>query len=156
LKVEFSLGLVIEGAVALLLALTIGYCVILNRRLVQLHADRDALRLMVGDLVTATGLANQAIKELKTTATEADLALSARLEEAERFGVELANHVNAGNALMQRIAKITAAARRTPTPVSAVDTLADNSDDAPLTPTNKVRSALEQLTTRVQNRGVAA
>lgn len=153
---EFSLGLVIEGAVALLLALTIGYCVILNRRLVQLHADRDALRLMVGDLVTATGLANQAIKELKTTATEADLALSARLEEAERFGVELANHVNAGNALMQRIAKITAAARRTPTPVSAVDTLADNSDDAPLTPTNKVRAALEQLTTRVQNRGVAA
>jgi len=154
--VEFSLGLVIEGAVALLLALTIGYCVILNRRLVQLHADRDALRLMVGDLVTATGLANQAIKELKTTATEADLALSARLEEAERFGVELANHVNAGNALMQRIAKITAAARRTPAPVSAVDTLADNSDDAPLTPTNKVRAALEQLTTRVQNRGVAA
>jgi len=154
--VEFSLGLIIEGAVALLLALTIGYCVILNRRLVQLHADRDALRLMVCDLVTATGLANQAIKELKTTATEADLALSARLEEAERFGVELANHVNAGNALMQRIAKITAAARRTPTPVSAVDTLADNSDDAPLTPTNKVRAALEQLTTRVQNRGVAA
>ena len=68
---EFSLGLIIEGAVALLLALTIGYCVILNRRLVQLHADRDALRLMVGDLVTATGLANQAIKELKIDGTVA-------------------------------------------------------------------------------------
>lgn len=156
MMLDLSLGLIIEGAVALLLALTIGYCVILNRRLVQLHADRDALRLMVGDLITATGLANQAIKELKATAVEADLSLSSRLEEAERFGIELANHVNAGNALMQRISKITAAARRAPTPVAPLDFVPDADDRQPVSPTNKVRAALEQLTTRVHNRGVAA
>ena len=34
-----SMGLFIEGAVAVLMALTLGYCVILNRRLAALHAD---------------------------------------------------------------------------------------------------------------------
>lgn len=150
------LGLFIESAVAVLLALTIGYCVILNRRLVQLHADRDALRLMVGDLVTATGLANQAIKELKSTAVEADLALSARLEEAERFGIELANHINSGNALMQRIAKITAAGRRSQAhTLDVLPSVAAVPVEQGREP-NKVRAALEQLSTRVRNRGVAA
>ena len=82
------LGLLVEGAVAVLLALTIGYCIVLNQRLKRLHADKDVMRQMVADLVGATNLANQAIKELKQTAVEADLSLNARLEEAERFGIE--------------------------------------------------------------------
>lgn len=137
-------GIVVEAAVAVLLALTIGYCVILNARLKRLHADKDVLRQMVADLVGATNLANQAIKELKQTAVEADLALSTRLEEAERFGIELANHVNAGTVLMDRIVKITSAARQSP----AIEPVAE-------TP-NKVQSALEQLSTRVRTRGAAA
>ncbi len=103
--------LLVELAVAVLLALTIGYCVVLNQRLQRLHADKDVMRQMIADLVGATNLANQAIKELKQTAIEADGQLNARLEEASRFGVELANHVNAGSVLMDRIAKITSVAR---------------------------------------------
>jgi hypothetical protein len=150
-----SMGLFIEAAVAVLMALTLGYCVILNRRLARLHADREALRLMVGDLVTATNLANQAIKELKSTAVEADAVLSSRLEEAERFGIELANHINSGAAMMQRIVRLTNVARQHPVlaPVPAADPA-----DALSAPkqNNKVRAALEQLSTRVSNRGVAA
>ena len=137
------LGVVVEGAVAILLALTIGYCVVLNGRLKRLHADKDVLRQMVADLVGATNLANQAIKELKQTAVEADLALNARLEEAERFGIELANHVNAGTVLMDRIVKITSAARQSQV-IEPVET------------PNKVQSALEQLSARVRTRGAAA
>ncbi|MBN9333791.1 DUF6468 domain-containing protein [Devosia sp.] len=140
---------------AVLMALTLGYCVILNRRLARLHADREALKLMVGDLIAATTLANQAIKELKSTAVEADITLSSRLEEAERFGIELANHVNAGAAMMQRIVRLTNVARQHPVlaPVPAAD-----QEDALNAPkqNNKVRAALEQLSTRVSNRGVAA
>lgn len=150
-----SMGLVIEAAVAVLMALTLGYCVVLNRRLAHLHADREALKLMVGDLVTATNLANQAIKELKFTAVEADMTLSSRLEEAERFGIELANHVNAGAAMMQRIVRLTNVARQHPvlaTPTQAAEQ-ADRMDGKQ---PNKVRAALEQLSTRVSNRGVAA
>ncbi|UYO00668.1 MAG: chemotaxis protein [Devosia sp.] len=137
------LGLLVEGAVAVLLALTIGYCVLLNHRLKRLHQDKDAMRKMVADLVSATNLANQAIKELKSTAVEADLALNSRLEEAERFGIELANHVNAGTVLMERIARITSAARHSQT-------------IQPVEETTKVQSALQQLTDRVRNRGAAA
>ena len=137
------LGVVVEGAVAILLALTIGYCVVLNGRLKRLHADKDVMRQMVADLVGATNLANQAIKELKQTAVEADLSLNARLEEAERFGIELANHVTAGTVLMERIAKITSVARHS----QAIE---------PVEQPNKVQSALEQLSSRVRTRGVAA
>jgi hypothetical protein len=137
------LGLLVEGAVAVLLALTIGYCVVLNQRLKRLHQDKDVLRQMVADLVGATNLANQAIKELKQTAVEADLALNSRLEEAERFGVELANHVTAGTVLMERIAKITSVARNS----QAIE---------PVEQPNKVASALEQLSARVRARGAAA
>lgn len=143
------LGIIVEGSVAVLLALTIGYCVVLNQRLKRLHQDRDALRQMVADLVAATNLANQAIKELKATAVDADNQLSSRLEEAERFGIELANHVNAGNVLMERIARITSVARNAQ-PEAAV------AEEASQPTVTKVQSALEQLQTRVRNRGVAA
>ena len=137
------LGIFVEGAVAVLLALTIGYCMVLNQRLKRLHADKDVMRQMVADLVGATNLANQAIKELKQTAVEADLALNSRLEEAERFGIELANHVTSGTAVLERIAKITSVARQSQVPEQV---------EQP----NKVQSALEQLSSRVRNRGVAA
>ena len=137
------LGLFVETAVAILLALTIGYCVVLNQRLKRLHADKDVLRQMVADLVGATNLANQAIKELKQTAVEADLSLNSRLEEAERFGIELANHVTAGTMLMERIAKITSVARHS----QAIE---------PVEQPNKVQSALDQLSARVRSRGAAA
>lgn len=107
----FSLGLIIEGAVAILLATTIGYCIVLNRRITNLQADREALQKMITDLVQATTMANSAIKGLRQTAVEADEMLNQRLNEAERFGIELANHVNSGQAVMDRISKITQAAR---------------------------------------------
>lgn len=139
-----TLGILVESAVAILLATTIGYCVILNQRLKRLHADRDALRKTIADLVQATGLANAAVQELKGTALEAETALTARLEEAEKFGLELANHVAAGQQLMDKIAKITSLAR------------SGQPIEERLAEPNKVQSALQQLSLRPRIRGNAA
>jgi len=139
-----SLGIIVEILVAILLATTIGYCVVLNQRLVKLHADRDTLRKMVADLVQATALANSAVHELKTAAYEADAVLNGRLEEAEKFGIELANHVTSGQQLMDKIAKITSLARN-----------GQPLDDRLAEP-NKVQSALSQLAMRPRIRGNAA
>lgn len=139
-----TLGIVVEASVAILLATTIGYCTILNHRLKKLHADRDTLRKMVADLVQATTLANAAVQELKTAAVEADTVLSGRLEEAERFGVELANHVTAGQHLIDKIVRITSLAQ------------ADTPMDDRLVAPNKMQSALQQLATRPRIRGNAA
>jgi len=138
------LGMVVETLVAILLATTIGYCVILNQRLKRLHSDRGELRQMVADLVQATGLANAAIQELKATAQDAETVLEARLGEAEEQRLELANHVSAGQQIMERLARITNAARAQPL-------------DGRLEPEpNKVQSALQQLSLRPRIRGNAA
>lgn len=144
-----SFGMIVEGSVSILLMVTIGYCVVLNSRLKRLHADRDTLRQMVTDLVQATDLANSAVKELKTTAVEADLVLNARLEEAERFGVQLANHVAAGQSLMERIAKITSVAQ-------AREPLMPTEQPLPTPAPSRLQSALQQLAARERIRGNAA
>ncbi|HEY8596376.1 MAG TPA: DUF6468 domain-containing protein [Devosiaceae bacterium] len=140
----FNFGWVVESSVSVLLAVTIGYCVILNQRLKRLHADRDMLRQMVSDLVGATDMANAAIAGLKQTASEADLVLSARLEEAEKFGMELANHVNSGQAVLERIARITAAAGHAPVPAVAASE------------PNRLQLALDELDRHQQSKGRAA
>jgi len=110
-----SFGLTIEIIVAILLALTIGYCYVLNKRLVGLHADKESMRHMISDLIEATNLANSAIGQLKDVAGEADAVLNSRLEEAERFGLELANHVVAGQTVVEKISQITSAAKQSQT-----------------------------------------
>ena len=139
-------GLLVESAVAVLLAVTIGYCVVLNARLKRLHGDREELRQMVGDLVGATNLANAAIKELKATALEADHTLGARLDEAERCGAQLANHINSGQALMERVAKFTSVARHS----KSLDP--EPRADEP----SRVQAALAALAARERMRGNAA
>jgi hypothetical protein len=138
-------GVVVETLVAILLATTIGYCIILNQRLKRLHADRDQLRKMVTDLVSATTLANAAIQELKATAQDAETVLEMRLGAAEKFGIELANHVNAGQQILDKISRITTAARNG-VPVT---------DDRMPEPT-RLQSALAQLAQRQRIRGDAA
>ncbi len=139
-----TLAIVVEGLVAILLAATIGYCIILNQKLKRLHADRDMLRKMIADLVQATALANAAVSELKTAALEADTQLNERLVEAEKFGLELANHVAAGQGVMDKIARITSLARN------------GQPLEEKLAEPNKVQSALSQLSMRPRIRGNAA
>lgn len=151
-----GLGVVVEASVAVLLAVTIGYCVILNTRLKRLHADRDTLQRMVGDLVQATALANAAVGELKTTALDADTRLSQRLEEAAAFEQRLGEGVATGTQLIEKIARITAAARSQPLPepVRSVPTAAPAPE--PVEPQGRLASALQQLAMRPGIGGKAA
>jgi len=143
-----AFGLIVESMVAILLATTIGYCIVLNQRLKRLHSDRDQLRKMVADLVQATSLANAAVTELKTAAVEADAVLQARLQEAEKFGIEIANHVNAGQQIMDKIAKITTMARSQP------GTMPEPRAVEPPRPVEgKLQSALQQLAMRPRING---
>lgn len=152
-----SLGMVVETSVAVLLAVTIGYCVILNARLKRLHADRDSLQKIVTDLVQATGLANHAVMELKTAALEADTKLSERLGQAALLEKSLVANVGTGSQLIERIARITAAAKTQPLPepqpaAEAVKQAAQQ----PVEPQSRLASALQQLAMRPGIGGKAA
>jgi hypothetical protein len=153
-----SLGLIVEGAVALLLAVTIGYCMILDRRLKRLHADRDAMQKMVTDLVQATALANAAVNELKTAALESDARLSERITEATALNTRLAGDVATGMQLIEKIARITAAAKSQPLPEVAVEA-SEPPRHAPaqqVEAQGKLASALQQLAMRPGIGGRAA
>jgi hypothetical protein len=154
--VGFNLGMLVEGSVAILLAVTIGYCAILNQRLKRLHSDRETLAKMVGDLVQATALAKSAITELKTAALEADAKLSDRLEQAEKFEGELSAQVNNGAQLIEKIARITAAARSQPLPDAPASKPEPAKPVVTLEPQSKLHSALQQLAMRPGIGGKAA
>ena len=105
------LGMIIEGLVAVLLLITIGYCWKLNKRLQRLRADEQVLRATISELMTATEIAERAILGLKTTAAEADKTLGSRLKQAETMSQTLAEQVGEGEKIFTRITQIAEAAR---------------------------------------------
>jgi hypothetical protein len=104
--------LVAEGLVAVLLVITIGYCMVLNSRLKRLRADEQGLRATISELVTATEIAERAIGGLKEAAVSCDRTLASRMREAEHFSVELAREIGEGQAVLSRIKQIATAARK--------------------------------------------
>lgn len=102
-------GLIIEILVAILLALTIGYCMMLNRRLKLLKSDEHSLRATISELVTATEIAERAIAGLKLTVEECELGLGARLRSADRFTADLDHSIAGGRDLLDRLSQIVAA-----------------------------------------------
>lgn len=107
-----ALGMIIETTVAILLALTICYCVMLNRRLKLLKADEQSLRATISELVTATEIAERAIGGLKLTVAECERGLGARLASAERYSADLDRGIVAGKDVLDRISQIAAAGGR--------------------------------------------
>jgi len=101
-----SFGIIIEIMVALLLMLTIGYCMLLNRKLRVLKADEHALRATISELVTATEIAERAIAGLKLTVEECEAGLGARLRSADRFTAELDRGIAAGKDVVDRLTQI--------------------------------------------------
>lgn len=84
-----GLGLIIELLVAVLLVTTIGYCMVLNSRLKALRADEHLLRATIGELLSATEVAERAIIGLKATTREAETALGQKLRDAQAARHEL-------------------------------------------------------------------
>lgn len=107
-----SVGLAIEGTVALLLVITIGYCILLNRKLGALRRDEGAMRALVRELTEATATAERAIQSLKTSAADWDRALGSRMRHAERINDQLGGHVDRAEPLAAELTDIVDAAKR--------------------------------------------
>lgn len=106
-----SFALVIESLVAVLLMLTIGYCMVLNKRLTRLKADEQSLKAVIGELITATEIAERAIAGLKLTVRDCNENLGSRLEAATDMSAELSKRLLAGDELLRRLSRIVAAGR---------------------------------------------
>ncbi len=108
---NLPLSVLIEGLVAILLVITIGYCVLLNARLKRLRADEEGLRATIAELLTATEIAERAIQGLRTTSAQCDQTLGQRLHEAKTVSDALATRLTAASAVVERLGKVTGAVR---------------------------------------------
>jgi len=106
-----AMGIAIEGLVAVLLLLTIGYCMLLNKRLQRLKADEHSLKATIGELITATEIAERAIGGLKHTVRDVNENLGSQLAAANQMTAQLKHHLAEGDAVVRRLSKIASAAR---------------------------------------------
>ena len=104
-------GIAIESLVAILLLLTIGYCILLNKRLQRLKADEHSLKATIGELITATEIAERAIGGLKHTVRDVNEHLGSQLTAATQMSAHLKHQLAEGDAVMRRLSKIAVAAR---------------------------------------------
>jgi hypothetical protein len=125
--VSHAFAVIIESLVAILLSITIAYCIVLNKRLMRLKADEHALKATISELITATEIAERAIAGLKLTVRECDDNLGERLRTAERFCADIERQVAAGDRVLDRLVRIVSATR----PETAVPTPAAPSVPAP-------------------------
>ena len=107
------LGVAIESLVAILLMLTIGYCMLLNKRLKRLKADEQTLKATIGELITATEIAERAIGGLKHTVRDVNENLGSQLASAAEMSELLKKQLGECDNVVRRLSKIAVAARPT-------------------------------------------
>jgi chromosome segregation ATPase len=142
-----SLGIAIESLVAVLLVLTIGYCMLLNARLKRLKADEHSLKATIAELITATEIAERAIGGLKHTVRDVNENLGNQLASAAQMSEHLKKQLAEGDNVVRRLSKIAIAARPAsePEPVTATVSAA-----------KAVAAAAQAFSERRRSNGLAA
>jgi hypothetical protein len=142
-----SFGIAIESLVAILLLLTIGYCMLLNTRLKRLKADEHSLKATIGELITATEIAERAIGGLKHTVRDVNVNLGNQLTSAAQMSQQLKNQLAEGDNVIRRLSRIAIAARPAPEPEPAAP---------PVSSAKATAAAAQAFSDRRRSDGLAA
>jgi hypothetical protein len=142
-----SFGIAIESLVAILLMLTIGYCMLLNSRLKRLKADEHSLKATIAELITATEIAERAIGGLKLTVRDVNENLGNQLTSAEQMSEQLKKQLVQGDDVLRRLSRIAIAAR----PATGAEPQAPKVSAA-----NAVAAAAQAFSDRRRSDGLAA
>jgi chromosome segregation ATPase len=147
-----SLGLAIESLVAVLLMLTIGYCMLLNARLKRLKADEHSLKAVIAELITATEIAERAIGGLKHTVRDVNENLGSQITSATQLSDQLRKQIAESDHVVRRLSKIAIAAR----PPSAAEPEAAKVPTASVSSAKAVAAAAQAFSDRRRSGGIAA
>ena len=142
-----SFGVAIESLVAILLLLTIGYCMLLNRRLKRLKADEHSLKATIAELITATEIAERAIGGLKHTVRDVNENLGNQLTSAAQLSQQLKKQLAEGDDVLRRLSRIVVAARPALEPEPAAPKVSA---------ANAVAAAAQAFSERRRSHGLAA
>ncbi|HZQ39176.1 MAG TPA: DUF6468 domain-containing protein [Rhizomicrobium sp.] len=101
----------LELALEVLLAFTLGYCVVLERRLAAVRKGQEGLKRHIGELNMAIAGAGASLRALKTAAGEAAHTLDERLKRARLHIDELSVLTASGERIAQRMESAAATPR---------------------------------------------
>jgi preprotein translocase subunit YajC len=138
---------VIESLVAILLLLTICYCMLLNSRLKRLKADEHSLKATIAELITATEIAERAIGGLKHTVRDVNEHLGDQLASAAQMSQHLKNQLAEGDNVIRRLSRIVIAARPAAEP---------EQPPPKVSAANAIAAAAEAFSDRRRSNGLAA
>ena len=144
-------GIVIESLVAVLLLVTIGYCMLLNKRLKRLKADEHSLKATIAELITATEIAERAIGGLKHTVRDVNENLGNQLTSAAQMSQQLKKQLAEGDNIFRRLSRIATAARPAAEPESESEPAAPKVSAA-----KAVAAAAQAFSDRRRSDGIAA
>ena len=114
-----SLGFVVELLVAMLLVVTIGYCLVVNRKLERLRSDQSELKKFIRELNAATMHAERAIAGLQKSAGNAEEMLGSHVENARELSSRLAEGIADGEEIYAKLELFNQMQRRGVTPKNA-------------------------------------
>jgi ABC-type transporter Mla subunit MlaD len=152
-------GVAIESLVAILLMVTIGYCMLLNTRLKRLKADEHSLKAVIAELITATEIAERAIGGLKHTVRDVNENLGNQLTSAAQMSQQLKKQLDEGDNVVRRLSRIALAARpmSEPEPESEPEPAVEPVRAAPRASAAKaVAAAAQAFSERRRSGGLAA
>ena len=148
-----SFGIAIESLVAVLLMLTIGYCMLLNTRLKRLKADEHSLKATIAELIMATEIAERAIGGLKHTVRDVNENLGNQLTSAAQMSQQLKKQLAEGEGIVRRLSRLAIAAR----PASEPDPQPEFEPAAPrVSGARAVAAAAQAFSARRRSDGLAA
>jgi preprotein translocase subunit YajC len=157
-----SLGMMIELLVTILLMVTIGYCMLLNKRLKRLKADEHSLKATIAELITATEIAERAIGGLKHTVRDVNENLSTQLNDATEMSTQLRKQLGECDQVVRRLSRITGAARPSspapaaPAVVEPEPVFVPAPPPAPISNAKAVAAAAQAFSERRRSNGLAA
>ena len=128
-----NLTFYLELSLEILLALTLFYCVILERRLAAVRKGQEGLKTTIGELNMAISGAGASLRALKSAAGEAAVTLDERLKRARLHIDELSVLTASGERIAQRMEGVASAPR-----------VAKEIPDMPL-PSTSILSRLERI-----------
>jgi hypothetical protein len=154
--VNHSFGFVIEALVAVLLVVTIGYCMLLNKRLLRLKADEQSLKATIGELITATEIAERAIGGLKHTVRDVNENLGEQIAAATDLSERLIRQLAEGDAVLGRLSRIAVAARTPAAPAPAPVPVQQAPEAPRLSAAKAAMAATQAFAERRRANGIAA
>jgi hypothetical protein len=98
-----TLTFYVEIALEALLAATLCYCIVLERRLAAVRRGQEGLKTHIGELNMAIAGAGASLRALKTAAAEAATTLDERLKRARLHIDELSVLTASGERIADRI-----------------------------------------------------